>query len=81
MNFKTEAVDNLKVPGYRGRWYEIDRMRVGAITYVLLEHCTYGDETCGLVIKLLSDSGFELVCETYDDVKTALEDEGVYEDE
>ena len=86
---KTEK--RIKVANYRGFWSVIDDHQ----GYVLLEHNTYGDETCSLVVKakdfiwkeITLKSGeliivpfFDLtttVYETYDDIVTCLEDEGI----
>lgn len=80
-----------KVKDYRNRWSIIDTNE----GYGLLENCSYGDETCYLVVKLdqepvmrtyrrRDDSTVELptimevVCETFDGIETALEDEGIH---
>lgn len=81
----------IKVAGYNGSWSVIDNFK----GYVLLEHNTYGDETCYLVVRA---SDFEwrqfrlrnnevvnapyfslntIIYETFDDIKTCLEDEGI----
>jgi hypothetical protein len=78
-----------KVCGYRNRWSIIDTVA----DYVLLENCTYGDETCYLVVKdqepvmrtyrRPDDTTVELptimdvICETYDGREIALEEEGL----
>lgn len=79
-----------RVKGYTNRWSVIDTYR----GYALLENCTYGDETCYLVVKLEQQpvtlpykkkdgtfvnlpTIFEVVCETYDGIETALKDEGL----
>ena len=79
-----------KVDGYRNRWAIIDTHE----GYGLLENCSYGDETCYLVVKLEQESVMrtyrrrdntivelptimEVVCETFDGIETALEDEGL----
>lgn len=82
-----------KVKGYYNKWSVIDTYQ----EWALLENCTYGDETCYLVVrkdvpvirKHSTDTTFsgkmvgyydeiqEVVCETYDDIITALEDEGI----
>lgn len=80
-----------KVKGYYNRWSVIDVYE----EWALLENCTYGDETCYLVVRrdteikeryytktydgtsVLLPTIFEVVCETYDDINTALEDEGI----
>ncbi len=58
-----------KVKGYYGKWFAIASYK----EWLLLEHCTYGDETCCLVVR--KDNPEEAVCETFDDIVTALEDE------
>lgn len=73
----------LKVEGYVGSWGEIDRKEINNTVYLLLEHNTYGDETCGLVITLPSDSSIShipeenIICETFDGLEQALTDEGI----
>lgn len=80
-----------KVNGYLNKWSVIDTYQ----EYALLENCTYGDETCYLVVrknveikdrtytrlsdgeKVILPTIMEVVCETYDDIITALEDEGI----
>ena len=76
-----------KVEGYRNRWSVIDEYK----NYALLENCTWGDETCYLVVaksckienkKYKNQAGevymlptiADVICETYDDIQTALED-------
>lgn len=65
-----ENKQNLKIEGYIGKWSAIDTYK----NYYLLEHNFYGDETCYLVI----NEDNEVVCETYDDIETALEDLGIF---
>ena len=60
---------NLKIENYTGKWSAIDKYG----EYYLMEHNYYGDETCYLVI----DKNNKVICETYDDITTALEDEGI----
>lgn len=76
----------IKVKDYVGAWAVIDDMN----GYVLLEHNTYGDETCYLVAKAkdfiwkaFKKKGteekvilpyFEETYETYDGLEEALED-------
>lgn len=79
-----------KVKGYRNRWSIIDTHE----GYGLLENCSYGDETCYLVVKLDQEpvmrtyrrrdettvqlpTIMDVICETYDGIETALEDEGI----
>lgn len=76
----------IKVATYTGTWSVIDDYN----GYVLLEHNTWGDETCLLVAKAkdfiwkeftIKSTGekillpyFETTYETYDDIRTALDD-------
>lgn len=79
-----------KVKGYYNRWSIVDIYQ----DYALLENCTYGDETCYLVVNLNQhpvtlpykkrDGSYanlpticEVICETYDDIVTALEDANI----
>lgn len=80
-----------KVKGYTNRWSVIAQYK----GYRLLENCTWGDETCYLVVrynakvedkeytkkstgeKVTIPTIMEVVCETFDDIVTALEDEGI----
>ena len=83
-----EKLENIKVEDYRGLWYVIDE----DMGYLLLEHQTYGDETCHLVVKkndyyykkfqLRDGDEVELrvyrnAYETFDDIETCLSDEGI----
>ena len=82
-----------EIEGRYFTWYEIDRTTVGKDTYVLFESCEYGDEAGAILVKLPNTpleikklyTG-ELVyvipedCEigeTFDDIETALEDNGI----
>lgn len=75
-----EILENVKLEGWEGTWYEIDRMTVNGKIYVLFESEDFGDET-NLVVSRLgaqNDDG-EIpkeyqVCETWDDLETALEE-------
>lgn len=58
---------NIKIDNYIGKWSAIDSYKN---EYYLMEHNYYGDETCLLVI----DKDNKVICETYDDIITALED-------
>ena len=87
-----KSAKEIKVEDYIGLWSVIDDLN----GYVLLEHNTYGDETCYLVaksedfilrdfIKKSTEKKVKLpylpktaeVFETYDDIETCLEDEGI----
>lgn len=82
-----------EIEGRYGTWYEIDKMKVGDDTYKLYESCDWGDEAGAIVVQLPKApleikrlSTGELVyvipedceiSETFDDIVTALEDEGI----
>ena len=65
-----EEKQNIKIEGYNGKWSAIASYNG---EYYLMEHNYYGDETNYLVI----DKNDKVICETYDDIETALEDEGI----
>ena len=80
--------NEIKVSGYRGTWSVIDDIEVTDEmgtdhSYFLLQHDYYGDETCYLVIEDNPENwkGLNIykgpVFETYDDIETCLEDEGI----
>lgn len=77
-------LDNIKIEGRIGTWYEIDRLTHDGETYVLFESEDFGDETEAIVIKYTDDrtrdgeipKSYE-ICTTYDDIETALEDEEI----
>ena len=82
-----------EIEGRYGTWYEIDKLEVGDDIYKLYESCDWGDEAGCIVIKVPSgpydikkfSNGERVyfipeeceVCETFDDIETALEDEGI----
>lgn len=81
---------NIKVKDYIGLWSIIDTQCYRGKYWGLLEHNTYGDETCYLIVSLNSNcftderttkKGTPYVeyigtplCETYDDLYTGLAD-------
>lgn len=77
-------LDNIKIEGRIGTWYEIDRLTRNGETYVLFESEDFGDEAEAVVIKYTDDrtqdgeipESYE-ICTTYDNIETALEDEGI----
>ena len=58
-----------KVDGYKGKWYVIHEYK----GYYLLEHCTYGDETCLLIATLQGDK-MVAVEETFDSFEEIVDD-------
>ena len=75
-----ETLENVKLEDYEGTWYEIDRKIVNGKIYVLFESEDFGDETNLVVFRLgAQNSDGEIpkeyrVCETSDDLETALEE-------
>ena len=64
---------DLKINGYTNKWSAFDKLNYNGMTYYILENNTWGDETCYLVI----DENKSVICETYDSIRIALEDEGI----
>lgn len=77
----TESVADLtsiKIPGYTDTWSAIDVFTTSGpdfTRYFLMENDKYGDETQYLVVS----EDLSEVYETYDDIETALRDEGILE--
>lgn len=77
----TESVADLtsiKIPSYVGTWSPIDVFTTpmpDVTRYFLMENDKYGDETQYLVVS----EDLSEVYETYDDIETALRDEGILE--
>ena len=65
-NIKDYGLENIKIPGYRGTWYEIDKEVVKGKTYMLLEHEEYGDEAAHLFVEKVGSSFKVLDDESYD---------------
>ena len=63
---KDYGLENIKIPGYRGTWYEIDKKEVKGKTYYLLEHEYYGDETAHLFVEKVGSTFKVLDDESYD---------------
>lgn len=77
-------LDNIKIEGRIGTWYEIDHLTHNGVTYVLFESEIYGGDAPAVVIKYTDDRTNKReipkeneVTETFDDIETALEDEGI----
>lgn len=76
-----ERLENIKIEGRIGTWYEIDRIDVLNLTYILFESEYFGDESGCLVVEYTKErnSKGEIpekyeICETFDDLETALEE-------
>ncbi|CAB4142797.1 hypothetical protein UFOVP451_50 [uncultured Caudovirales phage] len=64
-------VNGLKLQGFKGTWYEIDRLEtVTGDIYILLESEQYGDDVSGVII---NQNYTVIVDETYNDLKTELQ--------
>ena len=77
-------LENIRIEGRIGTWYEIDHLTHNGVTYVLFESEIYGGDTPAVVIKYTDDRTCDKeipedceVCITMDDIETALEDEGI----
>lgn len=66
----TGNMDHIRIAGYRGTWYTIDSTIRNGRRYYLLEHTTYGDETCALIVT----PDAEVIGETFDDIENGLDD-------
>lgn len=66
VKLKDYGLENIKIPGYRGTWYEIDKKEVNGKTYYLLEHEYYGDETAHLFVEKVGSTFKVLDDESYD---------------
>jgi hypothetical protein len=65
-----EKIEGLKLKGYKGTWYEIDRLTVNDTMYILLESEKFGDEVSGIVI----DEHMNIIeDDAYDDLETELQ--------
>ena len=77
-------LENIKIEGRIGTWYEIDHLTHNGVTYVLFESEDFGDEAGAIVIKYTENrtrnreipKDYE-ICETWDSIDVALEDEGI----
>lgn len=77
-------LEGIKIEGRIGTWYEIDHLDYNGKTYVLFESEQFGDEAGAIVIDYTEErtNNGEIpkskeICETFDDIETALEDEGI----
>lgn len=65
--------DGIKVDGYIGTWYTIDRVITQGQLYYLLEHEEYGDETEHLIIDHTGNFILDDVYNGFDDLDYFLE--------
>lgn len=71
----TTTFNGIRIKGYKGKWSAVDSYTAAdGAEYVLLENDYWGDETCYLVCRITSEMELEFICETFDDIETALKD-------
>lgn len=75
--FKVETeYQGVTIPDYTNTWSAFEKAKVGDKTYYIMEHDRYGDETC-LLVCTFENGGVHVICETFDDIETALKDEDI----
>lgn len=77
-------LDNIKIEGRIGTWYDIDHLTHNGITYVLFESCVWGEDADHIVVKYTDErtnkGEIPKSCEVatgYDDIETILEDNDI----
>lgn len=85
-------LENVKIEGRTNLWSEIDCYNTDDEIYCLMENDTWGDEAGYIAIKLAEEFHYETlnngkkvifipasceICETWDDIETALRDEDI----
>lgn len=79
-----ERLENIKIEGRIGTWYEIDRLTHNGVTYVLFESEIWGGDAPAVVIKYTDNrtnknkipESWE-IGETFDSIDIFLEDEDI----
>jgi hypothetical protein len=66
-------LDRIKVDGYKGTFYEINRRVINGKQYFLMEHNTVGEECC-VIIDADHKLVIEDVCNGFDDLEYAIEE-------
>ena len=80
LNESIHELNSIRIPGYTNTWSSIDAYDVTVAPgkskrYFLMENDKYGDEAQYLVVS----EDLSEIYETYDDIETALRDEGILE--
>lgn len=75
LNVKTEY-QGIEIPGYYNTWSAFEKAKVSDKTYYIMENDEWGDETC-LLVCTFEDDDVQVICETFDDIETALKDEDI----
>lgn len=79
MNYRIEIVKDeyqaVRLDGYTNTWSAFEKLITeDGREYIIFENDVWGDETCYVVTH---QENLEPICETYDDIVTALEDEEI----
>ena len=78
VNMKIETVEDkyqaVRLDGYTNTWSAFEKLITDDDTYYIFENDVWGDETCYVVTH---QENLEPICETYDDIVTALKDEEI----
>lgn len=64
------------IPDYTDTQSAFEEAKVGDKVYYIMENDEWGDETC-LLIYTFEDDDVQVICETFDDIETALSDEEI----
>lgn len=75
LKVKTEY-QGVTIHGYYNTWSAFEKAKVGDKTYYIMENDEWGDETC-LLVCTFEDDDVQVICETFDDIETALKDEDI----
>ena len=75
LKVKTEYQE-VTIPDYTDTWSAFEKAKVGDKTYYIMENDVWGDETC-LLVCTFEDDDVQVICETFDNIEIALEDEGI----
>ena len=79
MNYRIEIVKDeyqvVRLDGYTNTWSAFEKLITeDGREYIIFENDVWGDETCYVVTH---QENLEPICETYDDIVTALKDEEI----
>jgi hypothetical protein len=61
-----KELENIKIKGHTGTWYEIDRRTLYGKTFYLMESEIYGDEAPGIIIDEAHEPVIEDVFDGFD---------------
>ena len=67
------AFQKIKIKGYKNTWSAFDSAEIDDIEYLIFKNDQLGNKTCYLVCRVDGEA-LVLICETFDDIITALED-------